>query len=144
MTVRAVLEMKKREVKTIAPDARLEEAARLLHKEKIGAMPVLDANGVMVGILSERDIIHQVAGHGAEALKRQVAQVMTQAVVSVTIDEPLKDLMTTMTSRRIRHLPVLENGTLKGLVSIGDVIAHRLETTRTEVNVLRDVALSMA
>lgn len=143
MTVRAVLEMKKREVKTIAPEARLEEAARLLHKEKIGAMPVLDSDGVMVGIISERDIIHQVASHGADALNRQVIQVMTRAVVSVTIDEPLKDLMTTMTSRRIRHLPVLENGTLKGLVSIGDVIANRLDATRTEVNVLRDVALAI-
>lgn len=142
MTVQALLAGKQSEIKTVGPKVHVETVAAVLHENRIGALPVIDERDTLVGIISERDIIRVVALHGTAALSLTVDRVMTRGVVTVTPQASIKDVMATMTSRRIRHLPVIEAGRLKGVISIGDVIKHRLDTTEMEVNVLRDYAIS--
>ncbi|MBF0374444.1 MAG: CBS domain-containing protein [Alphaproteobacteria bacterium] len=142
MTVQALLGGKTIEVKTIGPSIRIETAAALLRENRIGAFPVVDPDGKLVGILSERDIITAIATRGADGLMLKVDEVMTRNVVTVTMQDTIKDVMSTMTTRRIRHLPVLEAGRLKSVISIGDVIKFRINAAELEMNVLRDYALA--
>lgn len=142
MTVQALLGGKTIEVKTIGPTIRVETAAALLKENRIGAFPVVDPVGKLVGIISERDIITAIATRGADGLLLKVEEVMTRNVITVTIQDTIKDVMSTMTTRRIRHLPVLEEGRLKAVISIGDVIKFRINAAELEMNVLRDYALA--
>ena len=142
MTVARILATKGRDVVTAQPDLTLREAADLLCHKKIGAVVVAGPAGEVLGILSERDIVRAVSAGGAEALKDQIANHMTTKVISATEDQPIDRTMSVMTESRIRHLPVLRDGRLAGLVSIGDVVKIRIESIETEHRALREYIAS--
>lgn len=137
MTVRAILTIKGRDCVRIAPDATLAEAARLLSQERIGALVITGPERRVAGILSERDIVAAVAAHGQQALDQPVGTVMTREVATCTEDETIPSLMQRMTAGRFRHMPVVERGQLAGIISIGDVVKHRLAELEREHEALR-------
>ncbi|MEE8270159.1 MAG: CBS domain-containing protein [Alphaproteobacteria bacterium] len=137
MNVDAILRTKGTDVATTRPDATLADVAQVLSEKKIGAL-VASADGATVdGIVSERDIVRKIAEHGAAALNMSIGDAMTRDVVTCTRKDSLQDLMSTMSGRRIRHLPVVEDGQLCGMVSIGDVVKLRLEEVESEAEALR-------
>ncbi|MFN3935854.1 MAG: CBS domain-containing protein [Parvibaculum sp.] len=136
MNVATILKAKGSDVATVNPALTLAEAARLLTERGIGAVVVMEGRRV-IGILSERDIVKAVARGGAEALKAPVRDVMTARVVTCSLNDSVDELMDTMTAGRFRHLPVIENGELAGIVSIGDVVKHRIAETVMETEALR-------
>jgi CBS domain-containing protein len=138
MTVRAILDLKGREVVTIVPTATLAAAARLLSDRHIGAIVVTGADARVVGILSERDIVRALAARGSGAQEEQVAQAMTRDVITCAGDESILELMHQMTASRFRHMPVVQNGRLAGIVSIGDVVKHRLAEMEREKGALEE------
>jgi CBS domain-containing protein len=138
MTVRAILTLKGRDCVTIAPDASLAEAANLLSQHRIGAVVITGPDRRVVGILSERDIVHQFSALGAPALNQPVASAMTREVVTCTEDETIPSLMKRMTEHRFRHVPVVDRGRLAGIVSIGDVVKHRLAELEREHDALKE------
>jgi CBS domain-containing protein len=142
MTVRTILSLKGREVTTISPEASLAEAARLLSEKHIGAVVITGGDRRVIGILSERDIVRAVAAKGPNALDQAVAAVMTCEVVTCSEDETIPALMQRMTAGRFRHVPVIEMGRLIGIVSIGDVVKHRLAEMERESEALRDYILT--
>lgn len=142
MRVHGVLRTKGTDVITTDPSATLLEAASLLHEHRIGALLVTNDDGMVAGILSERDIVHAIARLGVRALEGRVADAMSVEVVSCTSEDSLESLMETMTQRRIRHLPVLDDGALMGIVSIGDVVKRRLAEISDESKALQDYITS--
>jgi CBS domain-containing protein len=141
MTVRAILDLKGRNVVTIAPEMALSDAANLLSTNKIGAVVVVTHHHVE-GILSERDIVRAVASGGPEALSRKISDHMTKAVITCTSHDTMAGLMNRMTAGRFRHLPVVEEGKLAGIISIGDVVKHRLAEIERESETLRDYIMT--
>jgi CBS domain-containing protein len=141
MTVEAILKRKGARVATIAPEATLALAAQRLNLDHIGALVVVEG-GRIAGILSERDIIAAIAHSGPLAMEKRVGEAMTWPVVTCTRQQPLKEVMATMTRQRIRHIPVVEGGDLLGIVSIGDVVKHRLEELEMETSVLHDLMIA--
>ncbi|MEW5728518.1 MAG: CBS domain-containing protein [Pseudomonadota bacterium] len=140
MIVKMILKAKARGpgVVTISPDASVAEAAKLLARHKIGALVAVEDGGAIAGILSERDIVRGVAQREDLCLKARVRDLMTASVFTVHEDDVLESLAQTMTSRRIRHLPVVDDdGKLSGIVTIGDVVKSRLEEASMEVDNLR-------
>jgi len=142
MNVETILKAKGRAVVTIAPDATISEAVELLRQKGIGAVVVSDDGIRIGGILSERDIVHALAERGARTLQLEVATLMTRHVYSCRPDDTVADLMAEMTLRRIRHLPVVENGRLSGIISIGDVVKSRLDEVEAEASSLRQFITS--
>ncbi len=142
MHVSDILKSKGSSVVTTGPDETVAATARLLNVKRIGAVVVCDTAGAVAGIISERDIIHAIAVNGERALDMPVREVMTREVLNCGTDDTISAIMKTMTKRRVRHLPVVEGGALKGMVSIGDVVKHRLEETELEARVLRDYVLA--
>lgn len=138
MTVRAILDLKGRDVTTIAPERTLGEAARLLSENKIGALVVIGADRRVSGILSERDIVKSVSRIGAGALEIPITDVMTREVIVCGPHDTVAHLMNRMTAGRFRHLPVVEEGRLAGIISIGDVVKYRLHEMESEQEALRD------
>ncbi|MFZ5789313.1 MAG: CBS domain-containing protein [Pseudomonadota bacterium] len=138
MNVETILKTKGRDVVTIGTGATLAQAAKLLGQKSIGAVVVLDDAGAVAGILSERDIVRALAASGAAVLESPVSAVMTRRLFTCTLRDTIDALMALMTRQRIRHLPVLENGQLCGIVSIGDVVKHRLEEIEFEAEALRE------
>ena len=138
MTVARILAIKGRDVVTTQPHVTLREAADVLARNRIGAIVVSDASGGVLGILSERDIVRAVSSGGGEALRDPVSRHMTAKVITTTEEDSVEDTMETMTQSRIRHLPVLRDGRLAGMVSIGDVVKIRLEAIETEHKALRE------
>lgn len=138
MTVAAILKSKGNKVATTRPDATIETVAHRLKLEGIGALVVSEDGRRVAGIISERDIVRGLAIHGSELLRRPVSEFMTSGVTTCGPDTTVKQVMTHMTRERIRHVPVIEDGGLSGIVSIGDVVKHRLDEMETEVRVLRD------
>ena len=138
MTVRAILDLKGRDVTTIAPDKTLGDAASLLSQHKIGALVVTGADRRVTGILSERDVVKAVSTGGAAALEEKIAARMTREVVTCGPHDTMAELMGRMTAGRFRHVPVVENGRLVGIISIGDVVKHRLAEMERESSALRD------
>ena len=138
MNVEAILRSKGREVVTIAPDATAKTAIEMLRHHGIGALIVSRDGATIEGILSERDIIHALAAHGGTALDFAVARLMSSPVFTRRASDSIAELMALMTERRIRHVPVIEDGTLAGIVSIGDVVKHRLDELEMEANILRE------
>jgi len=137
MNVDAILKVKGDAVVTIRPTATLGDAVTLLCQKRIGAL-VVSANGTEPqGILSERDIVHALGRDGAALLERRVEDLMTKTVVTCSPQDLVADLMALMTERRIRHIPVLRNGKLAGLVSIGDVVKNRLDEIEHETTSLK-------
>lgn len=137
MNVETILRNKGRNVTTIAPDASIGEAAALLRRVGIGALVVSRDNVGVDGILSERDIVHGLADRGAALLDLKVEQLMTRRVFTCRPSDSVGDLMSMMTERRVRHIPVLRDNGLAGIVSIGDVVKHRLDEMEYETNSLR-------
>jgi CBS domain-containing protein len=137
MTVRAILSGKGGEVTSISPDATVAEAVTLLATHRIGAVPVTDASGV-IGIFSERDVIYALNRDGAAALDSTIAQVMTAPALTVDPDAPVMSALSMMSRRRIRHLPVVERGTMVGFVSIGDLVKYRIDRIEAEAAALRE------
>ena len=138
MNVKAILATKGSEVITIAPTATLEEAIAVLSKHRIGAVVVLGADQRVIGILSERDIVRALSERGASALKEPLAQTMTRIVVTCGEADSVSDLMERMTRGRFRHIPVLEQDRLIGIISIGDVVKQRLGEMERESEALKD------
>jgi CBS domain-containing protein len=137
MLVRHILRDKGREVVTISSDATLSEAARLLARKRIGALVVRDRDGALAGILSERDIVRAVAEASVNALAHSVSAHMTRTLQTCREADNVEDLIETMTHQRLRHLPVIENDRLCGIVSIGDVVKTRIAETVHEADSLR-------
>ena len=138
MTVRAILSRKGRDVATIAPTVSLSEAVRLLAQRRIGAVVVTGPDDRVAGILSERDIVRSLSERGPAALDDNVAAVMTRKVMTCTEAETVAAIMERMTAGKFRHLPVVEQGQLAGIISIGDVVKWRLEEIEGETNALRE------
>ena len=137
MLVKHILSEKGREVVSVAREATLSEAARLLAHRRIGAVVVRDGGDGVAGILSERDIICALADQSVNALAQSVAQHMTQRVVTCRETDAVEDLMELMTRKRFRHIPVMEDGRLAGIVSIGDIVKSRIAETMAEAESLR-------
>ncbi|MDX1482919.1 MAG: CBS domain-containing protein [Alphaproteobacteria bacterium] len=137
MYVESVLKSKGAQVVTAKPDASVEDVARLLDEAKIGAV-VISADDVRVsGILSERDIVAAIAAKGPAALELPASALMTRDVVTCKPEDHIAELMVTMTEKRIRHLPVLIDGSLAGIISIGDVVRCRVQEIEAEAEALR-------
>ena len=132
----------KPKVITIGPDETMEAAARLLHEKHIGALIVRGDDGAVAGVLSERDIARGIAVSGAASLTMAVRDFMTSKVVSCKTTDSIAAVMKMMSAGRFRHVPVIEDDELKGMVSIGDVVKHRLEESEQEANDLRDYVLA--
>jgi CBS domain-containing protein len=142
MHVQAILGNKGSKVVTVRPQATILDACRLLAEHRIGAVPVVDEDGRVAGIFSERDSVRAVAQQGSRALDLPLTEVMTRNVLTCKPEDSLDDLMGVMTTRRVRHLPVIEAGKLIGIVSIGDVVKHRLDQAALEVDSLREYVLA--
>jgi CBS domain-containing protein len=138
MNVEHILSDKGRKVVTIAPSKSLAEASQVLPENRIGAVIVSDGSNAVLGILSERDIVRAVAAGGGAALGEPVSRHMTGKVVTCTSRMAINDLMETITTGKFRHVPVVENGALVGIVSIGDIVKHRLAEIESESRALRD------
>ena len=138
MTVKAILSRKGRDVVTIAPTADLSAAVKLLAERRIGAIVVTGPDHRVAGILSERDIVRTLADRGPAALDDNVAAVMTRKVSTCTEADTIASLMEWMTAGKFRHLPVVEQGKLVGVISIGDVVKFRVEEIEGESNALRE------
>lgn len=138
MTLEQILKAKGHEVTTIRANVTLHGAAQLLDNSKIGSVVATQDNGDLVGVLSERDITRQVARHGAAALEMIVSDAMTRDVITATLGETLDQGLARMTDRRIRHLPVCEDGKLVGLVSIGDLVKWKIRETEAEAEAMKN------
>jgi CBS domain-containing protein len=137
MTVRAILDTKGHQIESVEPDARLSAAIRILAERKIGAVLVM-SQGRVEGILSERDIVRVLGERGAAALDEPVSAVMTRKVVSCKQGDTVAAIMEMMTSGKFRHLPVVENDTVVGLISIGDIVKWRVGEYEAEQEALRE------
>ena len=131
MTIAAILQSKGSEVLTVECDSTVRDAVALLADRKIGAVPVVRA-GAVAGIMSERDVIYRLRSDGAEILDWTVEQIMTAPAISVEPTTEIMSALSLMTRRRIRHLPVIQNQQLIGLVSIGDLVKHRMDKIESE------------
>jgi CBS domain-containing protein len=138
MTIESILRQKGTEVTTIGPEASIKTAADWLRAKNIGALVVTRENAVL-GLISEREIVHAFSRHGETAGSMRVKEIMQYGVTTVSPDESVNRVMNLMTHHRVRHMPVLRGGKLTGIVSIGDVVKYRLEELELETNVLRDV-----
>ena len=138
MIVKNILAGKGGDVVTIEPIANLATAVKLLAEHRIGAVVVLGADRRISGILSERDIVSALAERGPTALNEPVSQVMTREVKTCSEDDAVESLMDQMTTGRFRHLPVVKEGKVIGIVSIGDVVKSRVEEIDHETKALRD------
>jgi CBS domain-containing protein len=137
MNVETILRNKGRAVVTITPEESIGDAIALLRQKEIGALVVSRDEATVDGILSERDILHALADHGIRVLGLAVSALMTRRVFTCTPRDSIAELMALMTAQRIRHLPVLEDGALAGIVSIGDVVKSRLDEVEWEASSLR-------
>ena len=138
MIVKNILAGKGGNVITINPTADVIMAVKLMAERGIGAVVVLGADHRVVGILSERDIVKALAEHGSAVLSELVSQVMTREVKTCSEDDTIGDLMGRMTTGRFRHMPVVQQEKLVGIVSIGDVVKSRVEEIGQETKTLRE------
>jgi CBS domain-containing protein len=142
MTVSIILAAKGRNVVSVEPNATLSSAVALLAEKRIGAVVVLGVDSRIVGILSERDIVRALAERGAAALDAPVSQIMTRKVSTCTETETIPSIMERMTEGKFRHVPVVDRGRLVGIVSIGDVVKHRLQQMESDSAAMRDYILT--
>jgi len=142
MNVEAILRAKGSNVATIPPDSTVAAAVRELKTRGIGALLVSEDGRRVAGILSERDIVHALAEHGAGLLALPVDRLMTRKVVTCVPEDTVSELMARMTQHRFRHLPVVKDGVLIGIVSIGDLVKNRIEEVEFEANSLRSFIAS--
>ena len=137
MTIQAILSNKGSEVATIGADATVADAVKLLGDRRIGALPVIDGDEI-AGIMSERDVIYCLTTHGPEVLAWPVSRVMSAPAVTVDTSTPVLSALALITQRRIRHLPVVADGRLVGIVSIGDLVKYRIERIENEAAAMRE------
>ena len=142
MRVETILRGKGHAVETIRPDAKVQMAVHRMRMQNVGALVVCRDGERVEGVLSERDLVRGLARHGADLLEMSVVAIMSRNVPTCGPEDSLAFVMDQMTRTRQRHLPVLEAGTLCGIVSIGDVVKHRLEEMELETHVLRDAYLT--
>jgi CBS domain-containing protein len=142
MTVSTILADKGRNVVTIEPGANLADAVRLLAEKRIGAALIVGPEHRVVGIISERDIVRALAERGAAVLAEPVGQTMTRKVETCNESEPVSNIMERMTDGKFRHVPVVDQGRLVGIVSIGDVVKHRLHQMERESAEMREYILT--
>jgi CBS domain-containing protein len=138
MTVNIILAAKGREVVTVEPSASLADVVQLLAEKRIGAALILGAERRIIGLISERDIVRALAERGAVALAEPVSQTMTRKVETCNESEPISNIMQRMTDGKFRHVPVVDQGRLVGIVSIGDVVKHRLQEMELESTAMRE------
>lgn len=139
MDIESILAVKGRAVSTIRPEARLAEAARRMREERIGALVISDDGKRILGIISDRGVMHAIVEHGVGVMDQPVESVMAREVVTCTPRDRVGSLMRLMTDRRIRHIPVVDaKGELYGLISIGDVVKHRLDEVQREAEAMRE------
>jgi len=137
MTIARIVAGREQRVIHCAPQETVQQAAERLAENRIGAMPVLDGDEV-AGIFSERDVLYCVARHGDDALRLLVREVMTAPAITVHPGVKVGEALEVMTRRRIRHLPVVEEGELVGFVSIGDLVKYRIDIAEHEAEAMRD------
>jgi CBS domain-containing protein len=142
MTVSIILAGKGRDVVTIEPSANLAEAIKVLAEKRIGAALILGADRRIAGIISERDIVRALAERGATVLGEPVSQTMTRKVETCNENETVATIMERMTAGKFRHMPVVAQGRLVGVVSIGDIVKHRLREMESEHVAMRDYILT--
>lgn len=137
MTIKRILESKGSNVITLHPDVTLADVAKVLSEKRIGAIVLVEENGTVAGIVSERDIVRVVGANGPDSLRRVVRDVMTLKVTTCTEMTTVDEALQTMTTGRFRHLPVISDGRLAGLVSIGDVVKRKIEDAEAEAEQMR-------
>ena len=137
MTVRAILDTKGHQIQSVEPEVKLAAAIKVLSERKIGAVLVM-SKGRIEGILSERDIVRVLGERGAAVLDEPVSAVMTRKVVSCRQNDTVAAIMEMMTMGKFRHLPVVEDGKVVGLISIGDIVKWRVSEYELEQEALRD------
>ncbi len=142
MTVSIILAAKGREVVSIEPNARLASAVKLLAEKRIGAVLILGAGHRVAGILSERDIVRALAEHGAAVLDVPVSRIMTRKVSTCSENDTVVGIMGRMTEGKFRHMPVVDQGQVVGIISIGDVVKHRLHEMERDSAAMRDYILT--
>jgi CBS domain-containing protein len=142
MLVADILKAKGSKVITVRPDLNIGHLAQRLRMERVGALVVSETGATADRIISERDVAHGLAEHGAEVLMRTVADLMTKAVLTCSPSDTIAQVAKAMTERRVRHMPVTEGKRLVGIISIGDVVKHRLDELELEANVMRDYAVA--
>lgn len=141
MSVATILQRKGTHVDTVSPEIPLAAVARRMVAQGVGSLVVQhEGSGRILGVLTERDLVRSVAEHGADSLEFPASRVLTQRLTRCAKDDSLRKVMSLMTERRVRHLPVIEGDAMLGIVSIGDVVKLRLEEIELEVGVLRDYA----
>ena len=137
MTISDIMRGRESQIYSATRQETVGEVTSRLARQRIGAMPVIE-DGEVVGIISERDIIYGLAAHGSSMLTKSVGDVMTTPAITISSDTPIMSALSLMTKRRIRHLPVVDDGALAGFVSIGDLVKHRIEIIEAEANAMRD------
>lgn len=138
MIVNRILSLKGRNVVSIEPHRSLGEAVKLLSERRIGALLVVDGSKPVSGIVSERDIVRAVASQGPSALDQPISGFMTRNVITCTGETAINDVMELMTQQKFRHVPVVEGGSLVGIISIGDVVKLRLEEIEAETQAIKE------
>jgi len=141
MNVESILRQKGSEVATIAPEATIKRAADWLHAKNVGSLVVTSGNSIL-GIISEREIVRALSQYGEEVASIAVRDIMRHGLVTVAPEDDLNRVMKLMTRHRLRHMPVLRDGKLCGIISIGDVVNHRLDDLELEANILRDAYIA--
>lgn len=136
MTIALVLRDKGSVVETVTADASVFDAVRKLGEKRIGALPVI-ADGRIAGIVSERDVIYCLRDHGPDVLEWPVSRVMSSPAITADSQTGVLAALALMTQRRIRHLPVVDGGQIRGIVSIGDLVKHRMERIEAEADAMR-------
>ena len=142
MTIAAILGGKGRDLVSVGPQHSVRDAVALLAQKRIGAVPVMEG-GQVVGIFSERDVIHGLDAKGADALDGKVGDVMTAPAITVTPAEAVIGALSLMTRRRIRHLPVVQDGQVIGIVSIGDLVKYRIDRIEADAEAMRSYIQSV-
>ncbi len=138
MTVQAILNAKGADVATARPDASINDVVRQLKDRGVGALVISSDGASIEGIVSERDVMRALAEHGAATLDMPVSNLMTKSVRTGELTDPIASVMATMTQHRIRHLPIVKDGALCGIVSIGDAVKARIGEIESEAHALRD------
>ena len=138
MTVARILAEKGSDVATVPPHRTLGEAIQILAEKRIGALVICDAERRVNGILSERDVVHALAAEGVAAFDAPISRFMTTDVATCSRNDTIEELMEMMTEGRFRHVPVVEDGELAGIVSIGDVVKRRIATVESDFKAMRD------
>ncbi len=142
MNVATILKAKGRGVTTGQPHETLQDIAKLLADKRIGAVVIVDGQGSVAGILSERDVVRAIASRGGGCLSEPAYSVMTKDVISCTPEDSLDKIMSEMTAGRFRHVPVVEAGQLVGIISIGDVVKNHIAEVELEASSLKSYVLA--